>query len=98
LKISSLPTFALKSPNKIFMFYLGNWSNTRPSSSEVVLYIISLIITLRTTILHQRPLNIIYDILSLTNSTPLTADMILLCTRKPVPNWSSFSSSSSYTY
>jgi hypothetical protein len=24
LKISSLPTFALKSPNRIFMSYLGN--------------------------------------------------------------------------
>jgi hypothetical protein len=32
-----------------------------------------------------------YDILSLSNSTLLTADMILLCTRKPVPNsWFSF--------
>jgi hypothetical protein len=27
-----------------------------------------------------------YDILSLTDSTLLTADMILLCTKKPVPN------------
>jgi hypothetical protein len=33
LKILSLPTFALKSPNNIFMSYLGNWSKTRPSSS-----------------------------------------------------------------
>jgi hypothetical protein len=32
---------------------------------------------LRTMISHQRPLNIMYDILSLTNSTLLTADMIL---------------------
>jgi hypothetical protein len=45
----------------------------------------------RTTILHQRPLSIIYDILSLTNSTLLTADKILLCSKKPVPNsWFSF--------
>jgi hypothetical protein len=31
---------------------------------------------------HQRPLSIKYDIISLTNSTLLTADMILLCTIK----------------
>jgi hypothetical protein len=32
-----------------------------------------------------------YDILSLTNSTLLTADIILLCTKNPVPNsWFSF--------
>jgi hypothetical protein len=30
---------------------------------------------------HQRPFSIIYDILSLTNSTLLTADTILLCTK-----------------
>jgi hypothetical protein len=32
----------------------------------------------------QRPLSIVYDILSLTNSTLLTADVILLCTKDPV--------------
>jgi hypothetical protein len=31
---------------------------------------------------NQPPLSIMYDILSLTNSTLLTADMILLCTKK----------------
>jgi hypothetical protein len=41
--------------------------------------------------LHQQPLSIMYNILSLTNSTLLTADTILLCTKKPVPNsWFSF--------
>jgi hypothetical protein len=35
---------------------------------------------------NQRPLLIMYDILSLTNSTLLTADMILLCTIILVPN------------
>jgi hypothetical protein len=37
---------------------------------------------------HQRPLGItrMYDILSLMNSTLLIADMILFCTKKPVPN------------
>ena len=36
--------------------------------------------------LHQRPLRTIYDTLSLTNSTLLTADTILWCTKNPVPN------------
>jgi hypothetical protein len=36
-------------------------------------------------------LGIVYDIPSLTNSTLLTADMILLCTKKTVPySWFSF--------
>jgi hypothetical protein len=33
LKMSFLPTFALKSPSKIFMWYLGKVSNTHPNSS-----------------------------------------------------------------
>jgi hypothetical protein len=37
--------------------------------------------TFRTMIWHQRPLSIMYDILSLTNWTLLTADMILLCSK-----------------
>jgi len=36
--------------------------------------------------LHQRPLRIIYDTLSLTDSTLLTADIILRFTKNPVPN------------
>jgi hypothetical protein len=38
---------------------------------------------LRTMTWHQQPLSIIYGILSLTNSTLLTSNMILLCTKKP---------------
>src|SRR5215467_985670 len=38
--------------------------------------------TFRIMMLHQRPLRTIYDILSLTNSTLLTADAILCCTKK----------------
>jgi hypothetical protein len=51
---------------------------------EAVLSVLSSVETwmFRTMIWHQRPLSIIYDILSLTNSTLLTADMILLCTKK----------------
>jgi hypothetical protein len=33
LKMSSLPTLAFKSPNKIFVWYLGNLSNIRSKSS-----------------------------------------------------------------
>jgi hypothetical protein len=33
LNISYFPTFSLKSPIKIFIWYLGNWSNTSSSSS-----------------------------------------------------------------
>jgi hypothetical protein len=36
---------------------------------------------IRTIIWGQRPLSITYDIISLTNSTPLTADTSLLCTK-----------------
>jgi hypothetical protein len=38
--------------------------------------------TFRTMISHQWPLSIMYDILSLTNSNLLTANMILLCTKE----------------
>jgi hypothetical protein len=99
LKISSLPTFALKSPNKIFMSHLWNWSNTRsnlPSNQSFTSLLLSSqgVCIFRIIILHLQPLNIIYIILLLTNSTLLTADMILLCMKKPIPNsWLSFSSS-----
>jgi hypothetical protein len=42
--------------------------------------------TFRTVIIHQPLLYVIY-IISLTNFTPLTADIILLCMKKSVPNW-----------
>jgi hypothetical protein len=35
---------------------------------------------------HQRPLGLMYNILSLTNSTRLIADMTPLCTKNPIPN------------
>jgi hypothetical protein len=44
LKMSSLPTLALKSPSRIFLWYLGNLSNTRSEFLvEAVLSIISFI-------------------------------------------------------
>jgi hypothetical protein len=59
------------------------------STSSVLSYVGAW--TFRTIIWNQRPLSIMYDILSLTDSTPLSADMILLCTKNPVPNSLSFS-------
>jgi hypothetical protein len=50
--------------------------HTLPISSSVGAWMF------RTMISHQRPLSIMYGILSLMNSTLLTADMILLCTIK----------------
>jgi hypothetical protein len=43
--------------------------------------------TFRTIILHRWPLHVRYGILSQTNCILLTADMIHLCTRKPLPNF-----------
>jgi len=43
--------------------------------------------TFQTTILHQWPLSTIHDILSLANSTVLKAEIILWCTKYPLPNW-----------
>jgi len=58
---------------------------------KTVFWIISFLLTwcmyIQTMILHQRTLRIMYDVLSLTNSTLLTAYTILFCTNNPVPNW-----------
>ena len=43
--------------------------------------------TFKTTLVHQQPLRTMYDTLSLTKSTLLTADTALCCTENPVPNW-----------
>jgi hypothetical protein len=74
LKMSSLPTLTLKSPYRIFIWSLGNLSNTC-SSSSVGAWAFRMMIS------HQWPLSIMYDILSLANSTLLTADIILLCAK-----------------
>ena len=47
----------------------------------------SIACTFRTMILNQRPLITVYDTLTLINSTLLTADTILWCTKNPVPDW-----------
>jgi hypothetical protein len=89
LKISTLPNFALKPLNRIFIWYLGNWSKPRCNLSYKMSFESSTVgeCTFRTMMLHQWPLRTIFYILSLTNSTLLTADNILWCTKNPVPNW-----------
>jgi hypothetical protein len=87
LKMSFQPTLALDSHNKIFICNLGNLSNTRSNYSQKLSFTSSVLSsvgawTFRTMIWHQRTLSVMYDILSLTNSTVLTADMILLCTKR----------------
>jgi hypothetical protein len=74
LKISTLPTFELKFPNKIFTWYFRNWLNTC-SSSLYELFSVGAC-KFRKIISHQQPLRVIYDILSLINSTLLTAHTV----------------------
>jgi hypothetical protein len=75
-KMSSLPTLALKSPKDIFVWYFGNLLNTLsvpcrcPSHYQFYLLLG-----------HECSEQRYHTILSLTNSTLLTADMILLCTK-----------------
>jgi hypothetical protein len=92
LKISSLPNFALKSSNRIFIWYLGKWSKPRSNPSYKMSFESSLLSTVgectfRTMTLHQRSLRTTFYILSLTNSTLLTADNILWCKKNLVTNW-----------
>jgi hypothetical protein len=84
LKMSSLPAFALKSPNKIIIApreLIGK----HPSCSHKLSFTSSLLSSLgacafRAIILQQPPSVFIYDVLSLINSTLLTADIIFLST------------------
>ena len=52
----------------------------------IITFLLTWRMHIQTMILHQRPLRTIYDTLSLTNSTLLTADTVLWCTKNPVPN------------
>ena len=82
LKLSSLPNFALKSLEQSFIFYVGKSSKTCYNSSQKLSFASSLLSSLDACtfkkILDLWPLRFIYNILSLTNSTLLTADTILM--------------------
>jgi hypothetical protein len=73
LKTSSVPTLVLKSPNRIFMWYLGNVLNIHFNCSKKLslwsIFILFWAWTFRTKIWNEWRLSIIYDILSLTHST-----------------------------
>jgi hypothetical protein len=81
LKISSLHNFSSKSPNIIFIRYLETWSAACSNSHNTLFWIIIVSslgsCTFKRMVLLQRPLWTIHYILSLRNSTILTADTIL---------------------
>jgi hypothetical protein len=77
----------LKSCNKIFMIFckfIETCSNSLKKLSFISVLSSIGAGTLRKMTSHQRPLSIVYDILSLTNSTLLAAGM--LCTKEPAPD------------
>ena len=92
LKMFSLHTFALKSQNRIFIWYLQKWLKTCSNTSQKHSFESSFFYSLGACkftimVLHQWPLRTIYDILSLTNSPLLNADTILWRKKDIVPNW-----------
>jgi hypothetical protein len=91
LKIFSLPTFVLKSPNRNVIWCLGN--NWKPALilHKTIFGIISFLLTWcmhiqSNDIKPPTSQNYIWHPI-FTNSTLLTADSILWCTKNPVPNW-----------
>jgi hypothetical protein len=89
LQISLLPTLVLKSYNQIWMWSLEYCLYNCSSSSQKLSCVSSVFsstgaITFKTITPHQRPLSIIYDILSLTSSTIWIVDKIPLYTKNPV--------------
>jgi hypothetical protein len=84
LQMSSIPILAMKSPNRIFIWDIGNLSNIFLFSFSSKLSFISSVLssvggwTFRTMISHQWPLHFMYDIQSLIDFTLSIADMILI--------------------
>jgi hypothetical protein len=74
----------ISSPHMVFREFI---KHTFHFLIEAVLHIISFILCWDMNVQNNDMTPVItYDILSVINSTLLTAAMILLCTRKPVPN------------
>jgi len=86
---SSLPNFELKSPNRIFILHFEKWLKTCSNFLQKLSFESSLLsfgaCTFKTMILHQQRLRTIYVILSLTNSSLLTANTTLWCTKNLFP-------------
>jgi len=80
LKIFSLCTFALKSPNRIFVWYLeiDQKPALKPHTNCLFNHLFSphLVHAHSEHDIHERPIRIIRDTLLLTNSTLLTADTV----------------------
>jgi len=79
-KVPSPPTFMIKYPIKIYIWYLRNWSN-KSYHLYHHFYPQFQTCTFRIIIPNQCPLSIMYNILSLTHCTLLIAYMIPLSTR-----------------
>jgi len=85
LNISSVPNLPLNSSNIIFIWYYKN--KRKPTLVPLkhclwfITFLLSCCMQIKKMILDQRPFSALNYILSLTNSTPLTADTILWCTK-----------------
>jgi hypothetical protein len=88
LNVSSLPYFALQHPNRVCMCYLGKWSNIWSNFSQNLSFGLQLTFTVGAFTVnarsHLQPLITICNILSLTRSTLLTANIVLWCIKNPV--------------
>jgi len=89
LKIFSLCTFALKSPNRIFVWYLeiDQKPALKPHTNCLFNHLFSphLVHAHSEHDIHERPIRIIRDTLLLTNSTLLTADTVQWCIKILLP-------------
>ena len=91
LKMHSLPHFKSEYPTQFFTMHLQNLSDTCSGSSQILFCASSLLslvgaYAFRIKISHQHLLSTAVYIHSLRNSTLLTVDIILLCTKNPLPN------------
>jgi len=90
-KMYSLPHCKSEYPTQFFIMHLQNSSNTCSGSSQI-LYCASSLLSLggiyafKIKTLHQNLLSTVVYIHSLRNSTLLTVDIIILCTKNPLPN------------
>jgi len=82
-------TFALKSPNRIFVWYLENDQKPalKPHTNCLLNHLFSpyLVDAHSEHDIHERPIRTIYDTLSLTKSTLLTADTVQWCIKILLP-------------
>jgi hypothetical protein len=90
-KMYSLPHLKSVHPTQRFIMHLQNLSNTCSGSSQILFCASSLLslvgaYAFRIKTSHQHLLSNVFYSHSLRNSTLLTVDIILLCTKNPLPN------------